>query len=355
MFSKFKISIYFVLILLFNLGFSLDKPDHIIVDTVYGTEMISDPVIIDLINNYYFQRLKRVNQYGVDFYIYKPEEYTRYDHSLGVFLLSRKYGASLKEQVASLLHDVSHTAFSHVADFLFNKADSKDSYQDDIHYEFIKNTSLKEVLKKHGFKIKDIVHKSKSFRRLEADIPDICADRLEYNLYGGLLEGLINKNDINSILENLKFEDGQWFFINSYYARKFADITIYLTKYRWGSHDNAVRNTLFANVLKTAVEIKLIDFKDISYGFDDEIWSKLLLCDDPFIKKGIDKLVNFKNSFVVNRENFDLFLKPKCRAVDPLVKIGNKLIRLSSIDQEFKTRLDYLKDLLSQGLCIKFI
>jgi len=50
---------------------------------------------------------------------------TRFDHSVGVMLLIRKLGAGsspasalLKEQVAALLHDVSHTAFSHVIDYV---------------------------------------------------------------------------------------------------------------------------------------------------------------------------------------------------------------------------------------------
>ena len=45
---------------------------------------------------------------------------TRYEHSVGVMLLARRVGGGLREQVAALLHDVSHTAFSHVIDHVFH-------------------------------------------------------------------------------------------------------------------------------------------------------------------------------------------------------------------------------------------
>ena len=44
---------------------------------------------------------------------------TRFEHSLGVFALLRRLRAPRREQVAGLLHDISHTAFSHAVDFVF--------------------------------------------------------------------------------------------------------------------------------------------------------------------------------------------------------------------------------------------
>ena len=35
-------------------------------------------------------------------------------------LLIKKLGGSVEEQIAGLLHDVSHTAFSHVIDYVFD-------------------------------------------------------------------------------------------------------------------------------------------------------------------------------------------------------------------------------------------
>jgi len=344
------ISLFLFLNSLTVFGLSSEK-----IKTIYGTEIINEPVLIELINDKYMQRLKDVNQYGIDYYILKPENYTRYDHSLGVFFLVRKYGASLKEQIAALLHDVSHTVFSHTGDFLFNKANSKDSYQDHIHYSFIKKSSLKNVLKKYGYKVKDIIHKNNNFNCLEKDLPDLCADRLEYNLFGGLLENLLDQNDILNILNNLKFEDQTWYFIDLKSARKFADVTIYLTKNKWAKVDTLVVNILACNMLKAALDCKLLSIDDIHYGHDDKVWSKLLLSNNDFIREYVNKLFNFRYCYKIDTEDFDYYLKPKCRVVDPWVKFNNKILRLSELDEDFRFKFDEVKKFTSNGFYIKLL
>lgn len=39
-------------------------------------------------------------------------------------LLNRQLDASMEEQIVALLHDVSHTAFSHVIDYVFDDHDN---------------------------------------------------------------------------------------------------------------------------------------------------------------------------------------------------------------------------------------
>src|SRR3989344_5458970 len=97
---------------------------------LYGRYKITEAVLIDLINSKALQRLKGIHQAGAwNLHYSFKKSFTRYDHSLGVMLLLRKFGASIEEQIHGLLHDISHTAFSHVADFVFNKQTSQ-TYQD---------------------------------------------------------------------------------------------------------------------------------------------------------------------------------------------------------------------------------
>lgn len=91
------------------------------VETFYGPVEVKEPVLLELIQSPAMQRLKHVNQYGVAFFTTHREEYTRYDHSLGVFAILRKNNASLEEQISGLLHDISHTVFSHTGDWIFGK------------------------------------------------------------------------------------------------------------------------------------------------------------------------------------------------------------------------------------------
>ena len=88
-------------------------------DRVYGEVSIEDPAILDLIGCATFQRLKGIRQAGPSALTFPFKDVTRFEHSLGVFILLRRLGAPRREQVAGLLHDISHTAFSHAVDFIY--------------------------------------------------------------------------------------------------------------------------------------------------------------------------------------------------------------------------------------------
>ncbi|MGL5642811.1 MAG: HD domain-containing protein, partial [Paraclostridium sp.] len=88
-----------------------------IVDYIYGEFELED-VLIELINCDAVQRLKYIHQVGATYLIKEELNVNRLEHSIGVMLLIRMLGGSLKEQIAGLLHDISHTAFSHVIDFV---------------------------------------------------------------------------------------------------------------------------------------------------------------------------------------------------------------------------------------------
>ncbi len=123
------------------------------IETFYGTIEVSEPVLLEIIESKPMQRLKGVHQYGISYYTTHREEYNRFDHSVGVFAILRLKGASLHEQIAGLLHDVSHTVFSHAGDYVYNPTTPQESYQDDIHSWFLQKYGIGEILKKHGVTI----------------------------------------------------------------------------------------------------------------------------------------------------------------------------------------------------------
>lgn len=86
-------------------------------DEIYG-EYEVEAVLQDLIQSKPVQRLKGIHQGGASYLVNPKWNVTRYEHSMGVMLLIRRLGGSIEEQIAGLLHDVSHTAFSHVIDFV---------------------------------------------------------------------------------------------------------------------------------------------------------------------------------------------------------------------------------------------
>lgn len=308
--------------------------------TLYGDLIVTEPVLLKLISDPWMQRLKKIHQYGFDYYTYKRQEYNRFEHSLGVLYLLKKFGADEREQIAGLLHDISHTAFSHVADYIYKEGDGESSYQDDIQEKFLERTSIKNILKNFGYKISDIKEKNNNFFLLEQKLPNLCADRLEYNLFEAYLENLLNKKSINEILHHLHFKDKQWYFDDVAHAKLFGFISLHLTYFRTGSKENLLRNKLGAEIIKHAFRIKLFTDHDFRFGIDDIIWNKIILSGSPIITNL--RLQMFDAKEIAKKQNLNL-PKAKFRGVDPFVLSEGKYLRLSEIDKQFKLVFDFVK------------
>src|SRR3989344_8317667 len=156
------------------------KKTIVLKDRMYGTAFIDSPVLIELIQSQPVQRLKGIAQFGVPDEFYHLKNYSRYEHCIGTMLLLKQLEASLEEQIAGLLHDVSHTAFSHVIDWVVGNGHVED-YQDTQHKKVIANSEIGRILKSYGYDpqaISDYHH----FTLLESDLPNICADRIDYSL-----------------------------------------------------------------------------------------------------------------------------------------------------------------------------
>ena len=105
--------------------FPLNK-QKIINDPVYGFINIPFPIVFDLMEHPWFQRLRRIRQLGMTHMVYPGANHTRFQHALGAMHLmgsaieiirSKGHPISDKEAeavtIAILLHDIGHGPFSH--------------------------------------------------------------------------------------------------------------------------------------------------------------------------------------------------------------------------------------------------
>ena len=107
-------------------------------------------------------------------------------------------GRPRKEQVAGLLHDISHTAFSHAVDFVVT-SDEQD------HHESLKPAHARPPRHRRGrvspgFSPADFYDDS-IYPLLERPLPWLCADRLDYFLRDGLACGVVTPREVGRILE----------------------------------------------------------------------------------------------------------------------------------------------------------
>ena len=99
----------------------------IINDPVFGFLNIPDGVLFTILQHPYMQRLNRIRQLGLSFFVYPGAMHSRFLHSLGAMHLMHEAITSLREKgvditekeataamAAILMHDVGHGPFSHV-------------------------------------------------------------------------------------------------------------------------------------------------------------------------------------------------------------------------------------------------
>lgn len=106
---------------------SMTKTRKIINDPVFGFLSIPDGLLFQILQHPYLQRLNRIRQLGLSFFVYPGAMHSRFLHSIGAMHLMHEAISSLREKgvkitddeatasmAAILLHDVGHGPFSHV-------------------------------------------------------------------------------------------------------------------------------------------------------------------------------------------------------------------------------------------------
>lgn len=222
-------------------------PTKIINDPIYGFIKINNPLILELIDHPYFQRLKRIKQLGLAEFVYPGAHHTRFHHALGAMhlmdqvldnLKAKGYSISNEEreaaEIAILLHDIGHGPFSHVLEYtLLNEVKHEDV-----------STLLMAKLNQHfdgklslAIEIFENKYSRKFFHQLVSSQLDV--DRLDYlsrdSFYTGVREGFIGSERLLSMMdlnnEQLVIEEkGIYSTENFLMARRLMYWQVYLHK-----------------------------------------------------------------------------------------------------------------------------
>ena len=312
-------------------GFESQSRRMLLYDRVYGSHRLTDHVLIDLLGSKPVQRLKGIAQFGVPDEWYHLEGFTRYEHSVGVMILLDRLDAGLKEKIAGLLHDISHTTFSHVIDWVYGNEQSED-YQDKILARFIDSPEIRDILEMYGYSSKDF-HDLTKFTLLEQEIPELCVDRIDYLLR----EMKFNGQDIEQLLNSLINIDGRIYVKEEKSALALArEFMRYQTEH-WAGDQAKNRYRILADVLKIAKGEGIIDYDDF-FTEDRFVVEKLKASANKEIKEGIKKLETGK--FEIMND-----MPKKLRFIDPLYFTERKVVkRLSDTNFDFAEELKMLKE-----------
>ncbi|MFZ3198204.1 MAG: HD domain-containing protein [Bacillus mycoides] len=322
----------------------------IILDFIYG-EFKVDKVLEELILSKPVQRLKGVHQAGASYLMNEKWNVTRFDHSVGAMLLIKKLGGSVEEQIAALLHDVSHTVFSHVIDYVFDN--ENESYHEEIFSSVVKNSEIPAILSKHGYNYEDILLDDSKWTLLEKSAPELCADRVDYTLRDMFTYGYISLEEVHSFLEDLIEVDGKMVLQNIEIAEWFTKTYYKEVIDFFMKPMNIYGNDMLAKTLKLALHKKIIHPDDFLLE-DHELITKLRLCKDQEVDALLRK-VHPSIEVKEDRNEYDLHQKNKVRLIDPPLLREGEVVRSSVVSEKIRQMSDIAYEKAIRGMYVKVI
>ncbi|NTU72641.1 HD domain-containing protein [Candidatus Roizmanbacteria bacterium] len=312
----------------------------VIHDRIYGTVELDSPLVFELTHSPSLQRLKKICQFGIPDEFYIKQNYYRFEHSVGVMILLRKLGASEEEQIAGLLHDISHTAFSHVVDWVIGEGGNED-YQDNVHLDMLRKSDIPALLSSHGYnveKLADLHH----YHLLDRDMPDLCVDRLDYSFRE--FEPEIAAQTLTSI----RVVDNMIVFNDSDSAYHYAYRYLRQNQEHWTGFEATTRYRIFADVLRRALDLKVIMFGDL-WIHDEHVVNKLKQSTDKEIQRMLALLRHKSLEFLPKSKRV---AHKKFRWVDPLILVGNVTKRLSEISKTYCHDLEASREQNKKGITL---
>ncbi|NOX71531.1 MAG: HD domain-containing protein [Candidatus Micrarchaeota archaeon] len=319
-------------------------------DLLYGSGIQVEPVIEELIKSAPLQRLRGINQSGVTRYIKGGRTNTRFSHCVGVMLLLKMLDAPLEEQIAGLLHDVPHTAFSHVVDFVFKNDEHE--YHEKFHEKIIMESEIPNILRKHSYDV-DFILDNTNFSLLEKKLPALCADRIDYTLrdwsvYFGLLERMKGYLNFFTVHKNeIIMSDGES-------ARNFAEDYLKIDYEVWSDPLEIAAYQIAGDAIRMAMERGILVEDDLFMN-DDFVFSILKNSGDAEITELIEKL-NPNLKIKIDKKDYDFHAKSKLRYIDPkFIDSSGRIKKVSTAYPDFKEKLKEHNRIMKKGFYVKIV
>ncbi len=173
-------------------------------DPIYGFISITNPLVYDLIQHPYFQRLRRISQMGMSYLVYPGAHHTRFHHALGCMHIMQRTiqvlkfkGIEISEDeenalcIAILLHDIGHGPFSHAMEHSIVENVSHEDisilFMDSLNETFDGKLTLAIQIFKGNY------HRKFMLQLISSQLD---MDRMDYlkrdSFYSGVAEGNIN-------------------------------------------------------------------------------------------------------------------------------------------------------------------
>lgn len=306
-------------------------------DRIHGLVEVTDPLIVELLQSKPMQRLKKISQDGATHFVQPQFDGDRFEHSFGTWYLAKHFDRPIEEQVACLLHDVPHTAFSHVVDFVMG--DDKQEFHDRYLEQIVMASDVPAICERHGLDIAKVLRKE-DFYLLDNHTPELSFDRWDYVMRDAYMLGFLPLGSIRSIIDGAAIKDGQFYFTDQAVAGQLCISSLMLGQLAYASPTVHGAWFLLANALKAALKTGVITEEDL-FTTDEEVWSKLESSDHPVIKVNLGRLQHGLEFVRADASEAEFSGPNKARYIDPKVASNNGA--LTPVSQLVPGLADYIQ------------
>lgn len=309
-----------------------------ITDDIYGAHVLTEAPLLGLLVSAPVRRLGRVHQHGMSGLLGLTPAVTRLEHSVGALLLVRSVGGSIDEQAAALLHDISHTALSHVADDAFP---SEGSYHEIHKARYVAMTALPSLLPALG--LPDEILDEELFGLVEQPSPHLCADRLDYGLRDAVAFNHLPIETARKVFANLTAHPSpttparQLALTDENLALALARAYIATDAAVWCNPAHADMYARAGALIRSLVQQGRMAEEELWLD-DESFWAHMRAAADEDGRREMDALYALPEE-----EGLRLAPDSKVRTLDPDLVVDGALVPLTQVSPEWKEeRLAYI-------------
>lgn len=351
------------LCLLFFLAVSwMNLPLHASIQTIFGSEKESPPLLHALLHTPAVLRLSDVNEGGIASYYHSDPLFKSYDHAMALYILLRRYGASDEECLAAFLSRIIQPVFCHSRDILFLDDHDDisappcpfgDSFAMEwaVHYGYLKKQQLDTLIIDHGLSLEELFPLKSSFKMVHSQSPDVSLISLEATLHTAYLHNLISAEECEQVIQQLRFYKDEWIFTDIAAARRVGYLSLQLTRYLWTSEVNVIANFWGEQAVARARQLKLVSPEEIHFGSDSTILSRLEGSRDRAILRMLERVKNpFLWCYRIAPTDRGYHLYSSFRGLAPKVWLYGRSQYLTDCDKDYRTEFLSVREWVGSGV-----
>ncbi len=284
--------------------------DLVIRDAVHG-DITLESGMLAVLDSPAMQRLRYVRQLGTTYMTFPSAHHSRYEHSLGTYFLTQEIcqrilgesDESRHVMLAGLLHDVGHSAFSHLSEPIVKKYTGKT--HEELGIERIRSGKLAEIIERQGYSVRRLCDILSEKNRLGAVIwGDLGTDRMDYLLRDSYFCGVYFSGiDAQRLIKVMKISDEGLVIPHKDVSAVAESLLVSRHLMRtsiYTHHSVRIAQEMLRKSLSTSIGNGNLSVSELLNGADDYVLFSLVKKGDVLAKRVSERRL-FKRSFETER------------------------------------------------------